>query len=112
MKLLDKIIYFAEYMPDGYTKNLTEIHRNNPAGYYHYLVQGIKLAQTPKEAGRARAVYICGCWKIRRRVELDRKSFCLSLPKAALLYAKLLLMDRMTKSKFLAELCRRIFGYG
>lgn len=110
MIILNKVIYMGEYLPDGYTRNLNRIHKNNPGGYYHYLTQEIKLARNSHELRHAYANYISGCWKIGYKVKLNFKCFFANLPGAIELYLKQILKEKMVKSKifrpFLKQVCR------
>ena len=110
MKLLDKVVYLADYMPDGYTSNLTRIHRSNPVGYHFSLLQGIALSRTSGEIARARAAYICGCWKIRHKIELPRSVYLKNAPRAFWMYAKLILRDALSKSVIFHFVYRRVTG--
>lgn len=110
MKLLDKVVYLADYMPDGYTSNLTRIHRSNPVGYHFSILQGIALSRTSGEIARARAAYICGCWKIRHKIELPRSVYLKNAPRAFWMYAKLILRDALSKSVIFHFVYRRVTG--
>ena len=109
MKLLNKVIYLGEYMPDGYTYNLRQIHKKAPMGYHYYLVQGIELARTTHELKHAYANYISGCWKIGYRVRLSYKYIVMNLPEAIVLYMKLIIKDKMAKSKFFRLILKQVF---
>lgn len=109
MRLLNKVIYLGEYLPDGYTSNLSRIHRENPQGYHHYLVQDIELARTRFELKRAYANYITGCWIIGYRVRLNLLRIIANLPEAFLRYIKLMTKERMAKSRFFRIVLRQVF---
>lgn len=110
MKILDKVIYLGEYLPDGYTRNLNRIHKKSPEGYHHYLIQEIELARNPLELKHAYANYISGCWKIGYKTNLNYKCFFANLPGAIELYLKQIIKERMVRSRifrpFLKQVCR------
>ncbi|USL25726.1 glycosyltransferase family 2 protein [Priestia megaterium] len=65
MKLLDKVLYFCNYLEDGYTRNIFTTYRNNPKGYMYYLNQRIELAQGIKNKYKAISYYVAGCFLLR-----------------------------------------------
>lgn len=92
MVLLDEILYLCNYLPDGYSNNLKEIHRKNPKGYLLYLTQRIEFAKTQKEKILACSYYIAGCWRIKSKPVLNNNInifiFILSIPKAIVIFMK------------------------
>ena len=109
MKLMNKVIYLAEYLPDGYSRNLSRIHKKNPMGYLYCLAQEIELARTSQELKHAYADYISGCWKVGYRVNLDYKNIIVNFPEATVLYMKMIIKESMLKSEFLRPIIKRLF---
>lgn len=92
MMLLDEVLYIGEYLDDGYTKNILEVHRSNPKGYMYYLKQRVDLAINFKSKYNTIANYIAGCINVRDFSHLKDidESFILfiSIPKSILVYIK------------------------
>ena len=108
MNLLNKVIYMGEYIPDGYTKNLSQVHKSNPKGFHYYLLQEIELARTASELKHALSNYIAGCWKIGYKVQLDFKCRISNLPGAILLFLKLRMKERIIRSDFFRAVLKRM----
>lgn len=47
--LLKKVLYYCEYLEDGYSKNLARFLKNNPQGYLAYITQRLRFDKTIKE---------------------------------------------------------------
>ncbi|MBS6509121.1 MAG: glycosyltransferase family 2 protein [Paraclostridium bifermentans] len=92
MYLYDEILYICVYLPDGYSKNIDKIHRNNPKGYLLFLSQRIEFAKNQEEKQKAYAYYIAGCMTIGQTgaiKELDDKSAVRkAMPRAFKIYIK------------------------
>jgi hypothetical protein len=109
MKLMNKVIYIGEYLQDGYSRNLTQIHKKNSEGFLYCLAQEIKLARTRDELRHAYADYISGCWKIGYKVKLNYKHIIMSFPEAIMLYMKWVVKESTAKSVFLKWVLKRFF---
>lgn len=66
MKLLNRVLYLCEYLNDGYTKNISITHKNNPKGYMYYHIQKIEMSKGIKEKYNAISHFIAGCLSIQR----------------------------------------------
>lgn len=109
MKLLNNVICLCEYLQDGCTNSLRQIHQKNPVGYHYYLVQEIEIARTAHELKCAYANYITGCWKIGYKVKLSKKNIIKNLPLALVHYIKLILKDLMKKTKYSRYILKQVF---
>ncbi|QPC47647.1 glycosyltransferase family A protein [Mangrovibacillus cuniculi] len=92
MKLINKVLYLCEYLEDGLTRNLLQVHRNNKQGYMHYLLQRIEIATEKKSKYKAVSNYIAGCLRIKSFYyykKLDLKWLkIITLPRALWVYTK------------------------
>lgn len=61
METLNKILYIAEYLPDGYSKNMRKIIKENPIGYLTLKKQSIRFSQNLIEKFKDTILYIDGC---------------------------------------------------
>lgn len=109
MKLVNKVIYIGDYLPDGYSRNLNLIHKKNPRGYLYCLAQEIELAATEYELRHAYARYISGCWKVGCKVDLKFKDIVVNLPEAIVIYMKMSIKERLVRSEFSRLLLKRFF---
>ncbi len=109
MKLLDNVICLCEYLQDGCTNSLTQIHKKSPIGYHYYLIQEIETARTGQELKRAYANYIAGCWKIGYKVRINKKNIIINLPQALVNYIKLILKERIGRTKYSRYVLKHVF---
>ncbi len=66
MLLLNQVIYYYEYLDDGYSANIRKVHLKSPKGYIFFLKQRIKIAISKEEYKNAICEYITGMIMIRR----------------------------------------------
>ncbi|WHX60509.1 glycosyltransferase family 2 protein [Peribacillus frigoritolerans] len=101
MKLLNKVLYFCEYLEGGYTRNISQIHRRNPKGYIHYFSQRIDMANGLTNKYRAVSYYVAGCLRIRSLFyyKMCNNKFLkvISIPKGVWIYIKPLIKDQLIK---------------
>lgn len=92
MKLVNEILCICEYLPDGYSKNLLQIHKSSPKGYVLYLTQRVHFAKTFLEKKNAYSYYIAGCWKIAQKPQIinhtSKISYFVAFPKAVKIFVK------------------------
>lgn len=67
MRLLDRMLYVAEYLPDGYTRNVRKVTRENPIGYLTLKRQSVVFGRTLYEKYRDTVLYLVGCILAKRR---------------------------------------------
>lgn len=80
MRVLDKILYIAEYLPDGYTKNVRRVTKENPIGYLTLKKQSILFDRTVLAKFRDTILYLVGCDLAKRRgAVLDAPSKVLAI---------------------------------
>ncbi len=60
MLLINKVIYYYEYLNDGYSVNIHQVHLKSPLGYIFFLKQRISLANNKAEYKQAVVDYIAG----------------------------------------------------
>ena len=58
MRLLDQTLYMAEYLEDGYTRNMNQLIKDNPNGYLAYITQRLKMDEAWTERFMDSARYI------------------------------------------------------
>ncbi|WHY86071.1 glycosyltransferase family 2 protein [Neobacillus novalis] len=101
MLLLDRVLYICEYLEDGYSKNLKNVHRANPKAYIYFLNQRIKFAKSTKEKYIAISYYLAGNWIIRNKNIIknsDQKIlYTLAIPKATIIFIKPLIKNLLIK---------------
>ncbi len=56
--LLEKALYVAEYLDDGYTKNMARLLKRNPKGYLAYINQRLRLETALRERAADTIRYI------------------------------------------------------
>ncbi|ESU73770.1 beta-glycosyltransferase [Geobacillus thermopakistaniensis] len=104
MMLLDKILYICEYLEDGYSRNIQEVHRKNPIGYIYFLTQRIEFAKNRSERYRAVANYLAGCWSVKYKHPIKNSNYkmlcILAFPKAIYIYIKRSIKIFFMKLKF------------
>lgn len=61
LKVLNKILYIAEYLPDGYSKNIRQITKENPIGYLTLKRQAIKYEKSFFKKFKETILYLVGC---------------------------------------------------
>lgn len=61
MLLLNEILYIAEYLADGYTKNVRKVTKENPVSYLTLKRQSITFDSTLHEKYRDTILYLAGC---------------------------------------------------
>lgn len=90
--ILNKKLYFCEYMQDGYSKNIAKVIANNPKGYILYAKQRIKLTCSLKEKFIACAKYVLGNLLDNNKHYLkgmnNKLLIILSIPFAKIVYLK------------------------
>lgn len=59
--LLNEILYIAEYLADGYTKNVRKVTKENPVSYLTLKRQSITFDSTLHEKYRDTILYLVGC---------------------------------------------------
>lgn len=108
MYLYDEILYIGGYLPDGYSKNIDRMHRNNPKGYLLFLRQRIDFAKNEAERQKAYAYYIAGCMTIGQTgaiKELDDKSTARkAMPRAYKIYIKPKIKRVLVKLKIMKDI--------
>lgn len=109
MVLLGEIIYLGEYLDDGYSRNIIDVHRRNPNGYISYLEQELELAADYYETKIARANYLAGCWIVKKKPKLDKIAFIESFPKAIIIFIKTLAKSTLMKNKTGRDILNRYF---
>ena len=67
LKPINEILYVAEYLSDGYTKNIRKITKENPVGYLTLKKQSISFGHTLYERYRDTVLYLVGCMLAKRR---------------------------------------------
>ncbi|PFB95602.1 glycosyl transferase family 2 [Bacillus cereus] len=101
MKLLNRVLYFCEYLDDGYSKNIQLVHQKNPKGYMFFLAERIKNAKDLKSKYKAVAYYIAGCLEINSISSYMNCSYgflkIISIPKGVLIYIKPRIKRRLVK---------------
>ncbi|KMO87669.1 hypothetical protein AB840_01895 [Megasphaera cerevisiae DSM 20462] len=65
--LYRKILYYCQYMEDGYTKNMTNLLKKNPQGYLAYINQRLTLDNTLKEKVLDSIRYVAMSFVINRK---------------------------------------------
>lgn len=65
--LLDRILYVAEYLPDGYSKNIRKVTKENPVGYLTLKKQSVLYDNTLFSKYRDTALYLVGCMLAKRK---------------------------------------------
>lgn len=61
LKTLNKILYIAEYLSDGYSKNIRQITKDNPIGYLTLKRQSIILEKSFLKKYRETILFLVGC---------------------------------------------------
>ncbi|MFQ9494373.1 glycosyltransferase family A protein [Dorea longicatena] len=61
LAVLPKILMIKEYLPDGYTKNVRKLTKDNPKGYTKLKKQTIKFSKSWKERYIQTILYMVGC---------------------------------------------------
>ena len=61
MAVLPEVLTFCEYLPDGYTKNVRKITKDNPKSYVVLKRQTVEYADTWKERYIQTILYMVGC---------------------------------------------------
>lgn len=90
LAVLPKIIRTSEYLPDGYTKNVRRVTRENPIGYMRLKRDYIDYADTFVLKGQETALYLVGAyfagcfWKAYRGLP-NRLISTLAVPVALVL---------------------------
>ncbi|HFK1710008.1 glycosyltransferase family 2 protein [Bacillus mycoides] len=92
MALLNRVLYFCEYLDDGYSKNILSIHKKNPKGYMFFLERRIENAKDLKSKYKAVAYYISGCLEVKNISYYMNCSYrflkIISIPQGVLIYIK------------------------
>lgn len=61
MLLINEILYYCDYLEDGYTKNINNIRHNNPIGYSLGLKSTAEYSVTTKKKITSTILYIIWC---------------------------------------------------
>lgn len=103
MKLINEILYLCRYLDDGYTRNISSVHKANPKGYMHYLKQKIELANGFRNKFRAVSYYIAGCLLLRdiKYYKICQHNFMkvMALPNATWIFLKPNIKNYLIKSR-------------
>ncbi|MFJ7817588.1 glycosyl transferase family 2 [Bacillus toyonensis] len=101
MKLLNKVLYFCEYLDDGYSKNIQSVHRENSKGYMYFLEQRIENAKDLKSKYKAVSYYIAGCLEIKSISAYMNCNFgflkFIALPRGLIIYMKPIIKNKLVK---------------
>lgn len=68
LAVLPKILMIKEYLPDGYTKNVRKLTKDNPKGYTKLKKQTIKFSKSWKERYIQTILYMVGCRMSKQKV--------------------------------------------
>lgn len=72
---LDKVLYYGNYLPDGYTHNMATIIKKNPNGYLIYIEQRISLDEKLEEKCKDIIRYIA-ISKVAKKTKVIKGSKC------------------------------------
>lgn len=90
LAVLPRVIRTTEYLPDGYTKNVRKVTRDNPVGYMRLKRDYIDYADTLTVKAQSTALYLVGAyfagcfWRAYRELP-NRLMATLAVPVALLL---------------------------
>lgn len=88
--LLNEILYFYEYLDDGYTKKMTELLLNNPKGYLSFLNQRLLINNSMAEKVLDTIRYVAFCMAIEKKRIISDSVYpiisCITFPIGYLFY--------------------------